>query len=72
MGVCIVTGIFQDQMSALMENLEFVIFYLDNFLIITSGSFEDKLAKAEEVMQRLQSAGIKYNIDKCKFTVPKV
>ena len=56
---CIAPGIFQDQMSALMENLEFVIFYLDGFLIITSGSFEEHLAKAKEVMKRLQSAGIK-------------
>ena len=59
-------------MDALMEELGFVRVYLYNLLVITSGSFEDKLSKAEEVMQRLQSAGIKYNIDKCKFTVPKV
>ena len=57
-------------MNALMDHLEFVRVYLDNFLIITSGSFEENLAKAEELMKQLQSAGIKYNIDKLKFAVP--
>ena len=39
MGVCIAPDIFQEQMSALMDILEFVKFYLDNSLVITSGSF---------------------------------
>ena len=36
------------------------------------GSFEENLAKIEEVMKRIQWDGIKSNIDKCKLTVPKV
>ena len=59
-------------MSVLMDDLEFVRVYFDNFLIITSGSFEEHLAKVEEVMKRLQLDEHKCNIDKYKFSVPKV
>ena len=55
-----------------MENLELVRVYPDDFLVITSGSFKEHLAKAEEVMKRFQSAGLKYKIYKCKFAVPRV
>ena len=72
MGLLIVTDIFQKLMSALMNDLYFVIVYLDNFLVITSGLFEENLAKVEEFMNQLQSAGIKCKIDKCKFSAPKV
>ena len=72
MGVCIATDIFQERMSTLMEDLEFVIVYLENFLIFTSGSFEEHLDNVEEVIKQLQSAGLKWNIDKCKFVVPNV
>ena len=72
MGVCIAPDIFQEQVSALMENLEFVRIYLDGFLVITSGSFQEHLTKVEEAMKRLQSDGIKCKIDQCKFAVPKV
>ena len=54
-----------------MDYLEFIRVYLDGLTIITSSSFEDHLAKVEEVMKQIQSAGLKCNIDKCKFTVPK-
>ena len=72
MGVCIAPGIFQEKISALMDDLDFVRVYLENFLVITSGSFGKHLAKVEEVMKRLQLSGLKWNIDKCKFAVPKV
>ena len=41
MGVCIAPDIFQEQISAIMDDLEYVIFYLDGLIIITSRSFED-------------------------------
>ena len=72
MGVCIYPDIFQDQISAIMDDLELVRVYLDGFLVIASLSFEEHLAKVNKVMKRLQLTGIKCNIDKCKFSVPKV
>ena len=43
MGVCIAPDIFQERMSALMDDLEFVRFYLNNLLINTSASFKGAL-----------------------------
>ena len=71
MGVCIAPYIFQEQMSALMDDLDFFRVYLENVLIITSGSFEENLAKVEEVMKQLQLDRLKCKIDKCKSAVPK-
>ena len=55
-----------------MDYLYFFIVYLVGFLVSTLGSFEEHLAKVEEVMKRLQLAGLKCKINKCKFAVPKV
>ena len=38
MGVCIFPDIFQERTSALMDNLEFFRFYLNDFLVIALGS----------------------------------
>ena len=46
-GVYIVTDIFQEKMRALMDDLEFVRIYLDDFLIMTSGSFKEHLANVK-------------------------
>ena len=59
-------------MSALVENLESVRFYIDYFLVVTPGSCEEDLSKVEEVMKQLQSAGLKCNIYNRKFLVPKL
>ena len=59
-------------MSALMDNLEFARVYIKNLFVITSGSFEEHLDKAEEIMKWLHLAGIKCKIDKCKFALSKV
>ena len=59
-------------MSALMDDLEFFIICLGDFLIISLGSFEEYLAKVEKVMKQLQLSRLKCNICKCKFSLPKV
>ena len=71
MGVYIVPYIFQDRMSALMDDLEFARVYLGDLLVMTLGSFEDHLAKFEEVIKQLQLVGLKYKIDKWNFKVPE-
>lgn len=72
MGCCIAPDIFQERMSTLMDDLETVRTYLDDLLIVSSGTFEDHLAEVTEVMKRLQKAGLKCKIEKCKFAVPEV
>ena len=72
MGVCIELDIFKDRMRALMDDLEFVRVYIDDFLVITLESSEEHLSKSKEVIKRLQSDRLKLNIDKYKWEAPKV
>ena len=72
MGVFIAPNIFQEQMSTLMDNLYFFIVYIDVFLIITYGSFEENLCKVKEITKIPQLAAPKCKIDQCKFVIPKL
>ena len=71
MGVCIEPDLLQEQMSTIMNDLEFVRIYPDNFLAIILVSFEEHLANVEEVTKQLQSNGLKWKIVKCNFALPK-
>ena len=53
MGLCTSVDLFQEKMSELMSDLEFIRAYIDDLLIITKSSFEDHLNKLEMVFQRL-------------------
>ena len=59
-------------MSALMNDLEFIRIYVDDLLIFTRVSFKENSSKAKEVMKRPPSSVLKWNINKCKLSVPKV
>ena len=61
--------IFQAEMMDLMEALEYVRAYIDDLLVITSGTLEVHLDKLREVLRRLHKAGLKVNAAK-SFSVP--
>ena len=67
MGLCNSPDIFQEKMSTLMQDLEYVRAYIDDLLVITNGSYEDHLAKLDVVLQRLREAGLKVNAKKSFF-----
>ena len=67
MGLCNSPDIFQEKMSQLMTDLEYVRVYIDDLLVLTSGSFEDHLEKLHEVFERLERAGLKVNAKKSFF-----
>jgi hypothetical protein len=67
MGVAGSPDIFQEKMGILMEGLEFVRTYLDDLLLITKESYDDHLARVEEVLIRLSKAGLRVNISKSAF-----
>ncbi len=50
-----------------MESLEYVQAYLDYRLCISRSSLEDHLEKLEEVLRRLDDAGLKVNAEKSTF-----
>jgi len=54
-------------MSDLMDDLMYVRTYLDDLLIITSGSLSDHLAMLDPVLGRLRDAGLKVNALKSFF-----
>ena len=61
MGLCNSPDIFQEKMSTLMQELEYVRAYIDDLLIITKSSFEDHLYKLGKVLTKLRHAGLKVN-----------
>ena len=72
MGLCNSPDIFQEKMSQLMMDLDFVRVYIDDLLIITSGSWTDHLDILEEVLARLEKARLKVNVKKSFFGKPKL
>ena len=67
MGLCNAPDIFQERMSTLFADLEFVRAYIDDLLVITKGTWEDHLKRLDEVLKRLQQAGLKVNAKKSFF-----
>ena len=53
MGVAGSPDIFQEEMSGLMETLDYVRTYLDDLLVISKSSFGDHLTQIETVLYRL-------------------
>jgi hypothetical protein len=50
MGLCNSPNIFQEKMSVLMHDLEYVRAYIDDLLVITGQSYSDHLEKLGEVL----------------------
>ena len=67
MGLCNSPDIFQEKMSSLMRDLEYVRAYIDDLLVITKGSFQDHLDKLKVVLEKLRKAGLKVNAKKSFF-----
>jgi hypothetical protein len=67
MGLANSPDIFQEEMSNLMGDLEYVRAYIDDLAILTKGSWEDHLEKLDEVLDRINKAGLKVNAAKSFF-----
>ena len=67
MGIAGSPDIFQEKMSDLMASLEFVRTYLDDVLTITNSTFSDHLEKLEQVLKKLDEAGLRVNVSKSHF-----
>ena len=72
MGVNVSPDVFQEKMSSLMQDLEYVRTYLDDLLVISNGSFEEHLQQLGKVLQRLRRAGLKINAEKSSFFAPEI
>ena len=67
MGLCNSPDIFQEKMSELMADLEYIRVYIDDLLVLTSDTLEDHLDKLDDVLTRLEVAGLKVNATKSFF-----
>jgi Reverse transcriptase (RNA-dependent DNA polymerase) len=67
MGVANSPDIFQSKIPQLMVGLDFVRAYLDDVLVTTSGSYQEHLLNLEQVIQKLDTANLHINIEKCTF-----
>jgi hypothetical protein len=55
MGIKIAPDVFQNVMSKLIQDMEYVKSYLDDLSILTNSSFKDHLLKLEMVLARLST-----------------
>lgn len=67
MGLCNSPDIFQEKMGELFAGVEFARAYIDDLLVLSTSTLEDHLDKLEQVLQRLQEAGLKVNASKSFF-----
>jgi Reverse transcriptase (RNA-dependent DNA polymerase) len=67
MGLCNSPDIFQEKMSCLMDDLEYVQAYIDDLLITTKGTYLEHLQKLATILTRLQQAGLKVNANRSWF-----
>ena len=72
MGIKIVPDIFQNVMTKLTQDMEYVKTYLDDLLILTNKRFNDHLTKLEMILARLSTAGMRINASKSKFFVEQI
>ena len=61
MGVKVATDVFQEAMLSLFNDLEGVIVYLDDIIILGSDSFEEHMKIVSEVLRRLEYQGLQVN-----------
>ena len=70
-GVSSAHGIFQRVMESLLGNIPGVVVYIDDILI-TGKADEEHLVAPEEVLKRLQKAGLRLKKPKCVFMAASV
>ena len=70
-GIASAPEIFQRVMESLLSGIPGVIVYIDDILI-TGKTEADHLAALEEVLKRLENAGLRLKRDKCMFLAPSV
>jgi hypothetical protein len=70
-GVKACPGIFQRLMSSLLAGIPGVAVLLDD-IVVTGGGVQEHNRRLEEVLKKLQDAGLRVNKNKCKFAARSV
>ena len=72
MGLNVSPDLFQERLSKLFADLQYMKVYLDDLLIFSNGSYEDHLAKVDEALRRLKSKNLAVNALKSFWAVEEV
>jgi hypothetical protein len=72
MGISCSPDILQEKMYDLMQHLDFVRTYLDDLLVISSGTLDDHLEKMEVVFNLLSDKGLRVNAEKSTFCAEEI
>ena len=70
-GISSAPGIFQRTMESLLQGIPQVVVYLDDILV-TGGTPEEHMCHLREVLQRLSTAGLRLQKNKCTFMATSV
>ena len=70
-GVASAPAIFQRYMETLLQGIPAISVYIDDILV-TGKTLDEHLQTLEEVLKRLQDAGLRLNRDKCFFLRPSI
>ena len=70
-GISSAPGIFQRVMDILLQGIPGVIAYIDDILV-TGPSDEEHLKALDETLSRLDKAGLRAQLKKCKFMMSSV
>ena len=70
-GISSAPGIFQRVMENLLQGIPSVVVYIDDILI-TGATEQEHLQALEEVLSRLEKAGLRARKCKCRFMVPSI
>ena len=72
MGIAGSPDIFQEKMSGLMEDLDYVRTYLDDLLTLTKSTFEDHLNELRKMLEKLLETGLRVNAAKSNFGADQI
>ena len=61
MGIKVASDVFQSAMGRLFLDMEEVLIYIDDILILGTGSFGEHMKTVDEVLQRLEKYGLQVN-----------
>ena len=72
MGVSCAPDVFQSKINGLLGDIEGVKAYLDDILILDTGTYTEHIERVEKVFSRMQQAGLKINASNSHFGIDEV
>ena len=70
-GISSAPAVFQKTMDTLLKGMKHVTAYIDD-IVVTGATEEEHTANLNEVLSRLEAAGLRLKREKCRFLMPQV